>query len=273
MEKDIVFNITDKNEGYRSFSIEGVDTEFKLQTKADLTTVIDIVETVYNNMMRYMANGIDMYAVKQPLLTYYIMDRLSNIDVSGVLDVTTDENGDEITNLDVNKANQLCTSEFGTIIYRMMLLDIENDEFNSIFQIHQLLNRKIEMFERQVLNTSPTDDVINEVYSLVHEFKEFAEKLSKQADKVDISKIFENLKYMTPKNFVEEYLKSDNRHDMIKNIMNKDDANKNVTKNIRQANKKYNNYKQSRRTKQNRALQPKDADKDIINFVQNKDGE
>ena len=56
MEKDIVFNITDKNEGYRSFAIEGVDTEFKLQTKADLTTVIDIVETVYNNMMRYMAN-------------------------------------------------------------------------------------------------------------------------------------------------------------------------------------------------------------------------
>lgn len=208
MKKDLKFNMIDVDKGIKEFEIEGTDKKFKLQTKADLTTVIDIVETVYSNMMRYMANGIDMYAVKQPLLTYYIMDKLSNIDVSGVLNVTTDENGNEVTNLDVNKANQLCTNGFGTIIYRMMLLDVENDEYNSIFQIHQLLNRKIEMFERQVLSNSPADDVINEVYSLVHEFKEFAEKLSKQADKIDISKAFESLKDMTPQNLVNEYLSS-----------------------------------------------------------------
>lgn len=272
MEKDIVFNIADKNEGYRSFTIEGVDTEFKLQTKADLTTVIDIAETVYNNMMRYMANGIDMYAVKQPLFTYYIMDKLSNIDVSGVLDVTTDQNGNEVTNLDVNKANQLCTSGFGTIIYRMMLLDVENDEYNSIFQIHQLLNRKIEMFERQVLSNSPTDDVINEVYSLVHEFKEFTEKLSKQADKIDISKAFESLKDMTPKNFVDEYLKSENRHDIIKDILEKEDVKKIKSSDTGKTNKKYNNYKQSRNSRQKRTLMP-EAGKDVIEFVQSKDGE
>lgn len=208
MKKELKFNMIDVDKGIKEFEIEGIDKKFKLQTKTDLAEVAKIVTDTFNVMLSCQKDGIDMYTIKQPVLTYYIMNRLSNIDVSEFLEYTTDENGNEKIILDVNKANQLCTSEFGTIIYRMMLLDIENDEFNSIFQIHQLLNRKIEMFERQVLNSSPTDDVINEVYSLVHEFKEFAEKLSKQADKVDISKVFENLKDMTPQNIVNEYLSS-----------------------------------------------------------------
>ena len=198
----------DVDKGIKEFMLEGTNTKVKLQTKTDLNTVSAIVTATFNSMLAYQKNGIDMYTVKQPLLTYFIMDKLSNVDVSDVLIYNINKDMVEEASIDINKANQLCTSSFGTIIYRMMLLDVENDEYNSIFQIHQLLNKKIEMFERQVLSNSPADDVINEVYSLVHEFKEFTEKLSKQADKIDISKAFESLKDMTPKNFVDEYLSS-----------------------------------------------------------------
>ncbi len=211
MKKDLKFNEMRLDKGIMEFSDPVSDTEciqYKLQTKTDFAMVLAIATAVFNDMLTYQSGGIDMYAVKQPLLVYHIADNLSNIDVSELLNYTTDESGNDVVNLDINKANQLCTSELGTIIYRMMLLDIDNDEYNSIFQIHQLLNKKIELFERQMLSNSPTDYVINEVYSLVHEFKEFAEKLNKQADKVDISKAFDALQDMTPQNLVNEYLSS-----------------------------------------------------------------
>ena len=77
---------------------------------------------------------------------------------------------------------------------------------------------------------------------------------------------------MTPKNFVEEYLKSENRHDIIKDILEKEDVKKIKSSDTGKTNKKYNNYKQSRNSRQKRTLMP-EAGKDVIEFVQSKDGE
>ena len=270
MNKDLIFDATGKDETDYGKVIKihfyklgefGDSTEviFELKKVADLATVIEIVNSVYNGMIHYMANGVDMYAVKYPLLIYYIADKFSSIDVSSILNRTIDENGNEVLNLDINKADLFASSQYGIQIYKAIINDLNNNEYNSLTQIHKLLDKKIEMFERQVLSNSPTDDVINEVYSLVHEFKEFAEKLSKQADKIDVSKVLEGLNSMTPQNIVEEYLKASR-----KNKSTNDTAKKTISE--------YKNYKQNRINRQKRTLMP-EAGKDIITLQQKTDGE
>lgn len=167
--------------------------EFKIYQNIDFNTAIGIVNSVYSSMT---SNIEIMYAIRQPLVCYHIMNLLTNVDVSDVVD---DED-----NIDMNKAFALSISSYGNLIYNMG----KNGTYNIVSVINQLLDKKLEELNRFLDSNTPANKMFNEATQSIEKFNSVLDSVSESIKNVDDKAISKQLLKFTPKAMVDAYLNS-----------------------------------------------------------------
>lgn len=181
------------------------DTENKLviTSKVPFDTVVGIVDAVYNAMLNIPDN---MYFIKRPLLVYHILNEMSNLDVSDILEINENDNKTNDTEqkykVNLDKAFALSVSDYGKIINTLLS---GSNGYNSVYAIGQLLDKKLEILERNILNSSPSDDVLNELWLIFNNINTTLDKIGEKVNVIDIEKLNKKISKITPKSLIEAY--------------------------------------------------------------------
>ena len=202
-------------------------TQVMIRQSATLAEVIGIVEETYQALMKNVGN---IYALKRPFLVFYILNSLSNVDVSDVIEeieinneaeniegkLETENEAESTENatesqpqygFNGDKLFALSVSTYGQIIDRM--LDRNNDiPYNSVYAIGQLLDKRLNDFEKAVEGYSPNDNVLNEIYNAVASISRLADAVTKKINNFDISKFEDQFKDINAQSLVDAYLNS-----------------------------------------------------------------
>lgn len=202
-------------------------TQVMIRQSATLAEVTGIVDEIYQALMKNVGN---IYALKRPFLVFYILNSLSNVDVSDVIEEI--EINNEAENIEgksetKNEAEStenttesqpqygfngdklfaLSVSTYGQIIDRM--LDKNSDiPYNSVYAIGQLLDKKLNDFEKAVEGYSPSDNILNEIYNTFTSISKFVETLTEKVNSFDVSKLEKQFKDINAQSLVDAYLNS-----------------------------------------------------------------
>lgn len=212
------------------FEFDGTGNDKLIISQVSFDTIVGIVNTIYNAMLSIPD---DMYAIKRPLLVFHILNELSNLDVSDVFDVKETEDNNKEYTINLNRAFALSVSNYGKLVNHLLN---GNEGYNCVYVIGQLLDKKLEMFERTVMNTSPSDDILNEMFLLFNNINTTLNTITEKVAAIDSDKLNKQLVKFTPKTIVDTYLNSKFAKNKINEVV---DAKNNEINKLKQ---KLNNY-------------------------------
>lgn len=199
------------------------DTQVIIKQSVTLSDMLSIVEETYQALM---VNAENLYALKRPFLVFYILNDISNVDVSDVAErIEPDtENAEGNTEespqyrLNADKLMALSVSTYGQVIDRM-LDRTSGMPYNAVYAIGQLLDKRLEVFEKAVEGYSPSDNVLNEIYNAFSNLNTFFNTLTEKVNKFDFEKIGEQFANINPQAIVEAYLNSKTAKDNERSVV------------------------------------------------------
>lgn len=227
-------NLADTNYTNASFGVtlEGdgskkKDTQVIIKQSVTLNDMLSVVEETYQALM---VNAENLYALKRPFLVFYILNRISNIDVSDVIEEIEPEAQIEIENtenkteeqpqycINADKLIALSVSAYGQVIDRM-LDRTSGMPYSAVYAIGQLLDKRLEAFEKAVEGYSPSDNVLNEIYNAFSNLSTLLNTLTEKVNGFDVTKFGEQFANLTPQSIVEAYLNSKTAKDNKESVL------------------------------------------------------
>ena len=213
------------------------DTQVIIKQSVTLNDMLSIVEETYQALM---VNAENLYALKRPFLVFYILNSMSNVDVSDVVekiepntentenDTEKIENDTESVKNDAEKSPQyrlnadklmaLSVSAYGQVIDRM-LDRTSGMPYNAVYVIGQLLDKRLEIFEKAVEGYSPSDNVLNEIYNAFSNLSTFFNTLTEKVNKFNVEKLGEQIADLNPQAIIAAYLNSKTAKDNKESVL------------------------------------------------------
>ncbi len=199
------------------------DTQVIIKQSVTLNDMLSIVEETYQALM---VNAENLYALKRPFLVFYILNRISNVDVSDVAErIEPDtENAEGNTEespqyrLNADKLMALSVSAYGQVIDRM-LDRTSGMPYNAVYAIGQLLDKRLEVFEKAVEGYSPSDNVLNEIYNAFSNLSTFFNTLTEKVNKFNVEKLGEQIADLNPQAIIAAYLNSKTAKDNKESVL------------------------------------------------------